>query len=187
MSAYEIDENDLDIFLIEYENLYIKELTHYGTIELINMAILLETSLELQKMDDDLLTNYYEKYLEQILNDFENSSIELYYVHKIIYFVIDIILKMTELLYDNANNITLQIYSSKIGYFIGMAESFVNRLLEPLGKSTEKIMKLNKTFYISDSGRINNLKKIIAKNKHMFYNKKTPVLIENLIKMIKTK
>ncbi len=55
MSAYEIDENDLDIFLIEYENLYIKELTHYGTIELINMAILLETSLELQKMDDDLL------------------------------------------------------------------------------------------------------------------------------------
>ena len=56
MSSYEVDcENDLYMMIIKYEELYLKELTYYGTSDSNQMFLLISIGQLISKLESSII------------------------------------------------------------------------------------------------------------------------------------
>lgn len=186
MITFDVDwQNDLDMFMIRYEELYMKELSYYGSTFETNtqqIGILIQVGTELSRLEKILINNYYNVFLNSIKEHNLTPDMNLYYLQKIIYYSTDIILRMLELLFENKNKLSREYLEYKNRYMIGLVENFVEKFLNPLENIDSFIIKTNNIFQTSYS--INNLKKFVGLNKHKFMNKTNITKLETFAKLI---
>lgn len=179
MSTFEVDnENDLSMMIVKYEELYLKELTYYGTSDTNQMFLLISIGQLISKLENKILEKYFNPYVNEIKKNYH--ILEIFYLQKILFCSFDIIIKMVSLLVEN--KINCDEFEFKNRYLIGMLENFVEKFINPISSQINFIVKSNKVFKIENS--INNLKKFINQNKNKFTSKEKISQLERLIRII---
>jgi hypothetical protein len=75
MSSYEVDsENDLFMIIIKYEELYLKELTYYGTSDINKMFLLISIGQLISNLENNILENFYNRYITETKNNINSLS-----------------------------------------------------------------------------------------------------------------
>lgn len=165
MSCFEVEYNDFDILMMRYNNYSMKELTYYGSSKTDNMIPLLELSTELGAIEKNIINNYYNHYVESIMNNINNPNI--YYVQKILFLFMNNICKMTVLFMSN--KISTREYHFKLRHLIICIENCLKLIIEPIESNLEYILKSNNVFKLECS--LLDFKKFIEKNKNKFSSK----------------
>ena len=178
MSVFEVDENDLSIILDRYEDLYLKELTYYGTSDANKMLLLINYGHEISGLENKIINDYYKKYIEILKKDI--NAPELYYLQKIIYCVLSIMITMVSLYFTKKTD--SDEFKFKNAYLIGLIENFIEKIINPISFNQNTIILKNKIFTLDYP--VNNLKKFINQNKHKFMKKENTNLLEQFIKLL---
>jgi hypothetical protein len=179
MNTYEIDNpSDLSIMITKYEELYLKELSYYGTSDTNKMFLLISTGQTISKLENDILEKYYVPCVFEIKKNYDIP--EIYYLQKIIFCSFNIIVKMVSLLVEN--KLDCEEFEFKRRYLIGMIENFVEKIIEPVLLNINFIITSNKVFKIENS--IGNLKKFINQNKNKFTSKDKMAMLEKFMRII---
>lgn len=179
MSSFDVDnENDLSIMIIKYEELYLKELSYYGTSETTQMFLLISIGQLISKLENNIVEKFYNKYIIEIKKNINNP--EIYYLQKILFGSFNIVLKMITLWIEC--KINCEEFEFKNRYLIGMLENFIDKFITPIYSSLNLIIENNKTF--KTECQIYYLKKFIAQNKNKFTSKEKIIQLEKLIKLI---
>ena len=179
MSTFEVDnENDLSMMIVKYEELYLKELTYYGTSDTNQMFLLISIGHLISKLENNILEKFFNQYVDEIKKNYH--ILEIYYLQKILFCSFDIIIKMVSLLVEN--KIICDEFEFKNRYLIGMLENFVEKFINPISSQMNFIITSNKVFKIENS--INNLKKFINQNKNKFTSKEKIAQLERFMKII---
>lgn len=174
MSCYEIDSNDFDMILIEYSNLYLKELTYYGTSNNEHMLLLINLGSKLNILEKTLIDKHYNKYV----SEYKKDEISKYYMKKIIFSVANVINKMVRLWI--LNHIDNEEHEFKSRYLVGCLENFVNKIISPIEEEYKKIFNQGEIFFTNYS--FDHLIKFISLNKNKFTSK---IKIDKLNEFIK--
>ena len=179
MSSYEVDcENDLYMMIIKYEELYLKELTYYGTSDSNQMFLLISIGQLISKLENNILEKFYNPYVNETrINIY---SPEIYYLHKILFSSFDIVLKMISLWIEN--KVECDEFEFKNRYLIGMLENYVEKFICPIIPNLQLIISNNKIFKIENS--VVNLKKFINFNKNKFTSKEKINQLEKFIRIL---
>lgn len=189
MSIFEVDtENDLYMKISKYEELYLKELSYYGTSDKNSILILMTIGQQITKLEIDMLNNYYNPCVDLITSknpnilDFLqiNSVPEIYFLQKILFDNLNIILKMCSLVVNNKlQSIDLEL---KNKYMIGMMENFVEKFVEPI------LSNINLLVFVFQPQisycLINDLKKFILDNKNKFTSNDKLTKLEKFIQVV---
>lgn len=179
MSSFEVDnENDLCMMIIKYEELYLKELSYYGTSETTQMFLLISIGQLITKLENNIINKFYNKYIVEIKKNINNP--ELYYLQKILFGSFNVVLKMITLWIDG--KINCEEFEFKNRYLIGMLENFIDRFITPVYSSLNLIVENNKTFKVECP--IYNLKKFITQNKNKFTSKEKISQLEKFIRLL---
>ena len=180
MNFYEIDynNNDLSIMIINYEELYLKELTYYGTTDTNQIFLLLSISNLIIKIEDNIIKNFYNPYINNIKNNINNPNI--YNLHKILFNIFNIILQMITLIITNDNK--SYEFQFKKDYLIEVIENYIEKFICPILPNLQLIISYNKIFKVEHS--IQNLKKFIELNKNKFSSKEKIYYLEKFIKIL---
>jgi hypothetical protein len=179
MNTFEVDDqNDLSIMITKYEDLYLKELSYYGTSNTNQMFLLISIGQTISKLENTILEKYYTPFVSDIKKNCHIS--EIYYLQKIIFGSFNIVLKMVSLLIEN--KIDCEEFEFKKRYLVGMIENFIEKIIEPVFTQMNFIIKSNKIFQIENS--IGNLKKFINLNKNKFTSKEKLSRLEKFIRII---
>lgn len=176
MDCYVDDSNDLDIILIEYSNLYFKELTYYGTSKNEHMLLLLSLGSKLNVLEKTLIDKYYNKYI----SEYKNDKLSKYNMEKIIFGTTNIINNMVRLWV--LNHIDIDEYEFKSRYLVGCLENFVNKIILPIEDEMENILNLNKIFKINNS--FDHFIKFISLNQNKFLSQKKVDKLNKFIKIL---
>ena len=171
------DYNDYDLILIKFSNLYLKELTYYGTSKNEHMLQLLNLGSKLNILEKTIFDEYYNKFV----SDYETNEISKYYLIKTIFDVTNIINRMVRLMVLNKVDASESEYKSR--YMIGCLENFVNKIIQPIDinhSELENILKKNTIFTINH--KLDYLSEFIQFNQNKFTSKKK---IDKLNKFIK--
>ena len=181
MNSFDINNNDLSIILVKYEELYIKELTYYGTSETEQMFMLINIGQEVSKLENKIIEEFYNKYVNKVNENIKNP--EIYNLQKILFNSFNIILTMVMLYMVNKTNKTNnEDFEFKNRYLIGLVENFVEKFINPISSNLNFIISNNKIFKIEYP--INNLKKFINLNKHKFTTKEKINQLERFIRLL---
>jgi len=180
MSLFEVDNNDLSILLVRYEELYMTELTYYGTSETNQMFMLINISQEISKLEIIIIEEYYNNYIGKINKNLKNP--EIYYLQKILFSSFNIIITMIMLYMVNKDKTNSEEFEFKNRYLIGLVENFIEKFINPISSNLNWIVSNNKIFKIEYS--INNLKKFINLNKHKFTTKEKINQLEKFLYLI---
>lgn len=179
MSSYEVDnENDLFMMIIKYEELYLKELTYYGTSDTNQMFLLISIGQLISKLENNILEKYYNLYVNETRKNI--NSPEIYYLHKILFSSFDMVLKMISLWIENKAD--CEEFEFKNRYLIGMLENYIEKFICPIIPNLQLIISNNKIFKIEHS--LNNLKKFININKNKFTSKDKINQLEKFIRIL---
>ena len=179
MISYEVDyDNDLLMMIIKYEELYLKELTYYGTYDTNQMFLLINIGQSISKLENNILEKYYNLYVNEIRKNIHNP--EIYYLHKILYSSFDLVLKMISLWIEN--KVECDEFEFKNRYLIGMLENYVEKFICPIIPNLQLIISNNNIFKIEHS--LNNLKKFINLNKNKFMSKEKINQLEKFIRIL---
>lgn len=179
MSSYEIDnENDLCMMIIKYDELYMKELTYYGTSDTNQMFLLISIGQLISKLENNILEKYYNLYVNETRKNIHSP--EIYYLHKILYSSFDLVLKMISLWIEN--KVKCEEFEFKNRYLIGMLENYVEKFICPILPNLQLIISYNKIFKIENS--LSNLKKFINLNKNKFTSKEKINQLEKFIRIL---
>lgn len=180
MSVIE-NEKNLSHMIINYEELYLKELTYYGTSNPNQMCLLVSIGFVLSKLEKDLQEQYYNPLIIEIQ---KNKDIpEIFYLQKILYCSFEIIVKMVSLVIEN--KINYPEFELKSRYLIGMLENFVDKMIIPVSSLLYYITSTNKVFKINSP--IQNLYKFININKNKFTSTEKIDLLKKFTKVINNK
>jgi hypothetical protein len=179
MSVFEVDnESDLSMMITKYEELYLKELSYYGTSDTNQMFLLISIGQTISKLENNILEKYYGPSVIEIKKNYNIP--EIYYLQKILFCSFNVVLKMVSLLIENKNE--CEEFEFKRRYLIGMIENFVEKFIEPISSQMNFIIKSNKIFQMENP--INNLKKFINQNKNKFTFKEKIVLLEKFMRIM---
>jgi hypothetical protein len=178
MITFDIENNDLCLILIKYKELYLKELTYYGTSETEQMFMLINLGQEISKLENNIINKYYTKFTENVNQN--NTDPNIYNLQKILYSSFNTLLLMTMLWIVNKRDTEEFEYKSR--YLVGSIENFVDKFINPLSNILNLIISSNKIFKIENN--IDNLKKFIMLNKHKFTSKEKIKQLENFISLI---
>ena len=179
MSTYEVDnENDLSMMITKYEELYLKELTYYGTSDTNQLFLLISIGQSISKLENKILENFYNIYVSKIKKNYHIP--ELYYLQKILFCSFDVVIKMVSLLVEN--KIDCEEFEFKKRYLVGMIENFVEKFIIPISSQMNFIITNNKVFKIE--GSIGNLKKFINQNKNKFMSRDNIIHLEKFIRFM---
>jgi hypothetical protein len=179
MSIFEVDnENDLSMMIIKYEELYLKELTYYGTSDSNQIFLLISIGQSISKLENNIIENYYNLYINQ--TKINVYCPEIYYLHKILFNSFDIVLKMISLWVEN--KVECEEFEFKNRYLIGMLENYIEKFICPIIPNLQLIISNNKIFKIEHS--LNNLKKFININKNKFTSKEKINQLEKFIRIL---
>jgi hypothetical protein len=178
MSTFEVDENDLSMMIIKYEQLYLKELTYYGTSDTNQMFLLISIGQLISKLENNIIEKYYNPFIVEIKKNYHIP--EIYYLQKVLFSSFDIVVKMVSLIVEN--KIDCDEFEFKNRYMIGMVENFVEKFINPISAEINYIVTNNKIFRIENS--INNLKKFINQNKNKFTSKEKIVQLEKFMRIM---
>lgn len=179
MSSYEVDsENDLFIMVVKYEELYLKELTYYGTSDSNQMFLLISIGQLISKLENKIVEDFYNPCVKQTRINI--NSPEIYYLHKILYSSFDIVLKMISLWIEN--KVDCEEFEFKNRYLIGMLENYIEKFICPIIPNLQLIISNNKIFKIENS--LGNIKKFINVNKNKFMSKEKINQLEKFIRML---
>lgn len=173
-----IELDDIELSLIMYKDLYLKEFTYYGSSKFDKMLILLNLVQELTILENNIINNFYNYYVQIILSDISNPN--SYYLLSIIYGIFNIILQMVILISENKSNNEYDDY--KLRYLIASIENFITKIIEPIESKLKSILELNKNFQLENS--ISYLKNFIEKHKIKFINKNKIKKLELFIELI---
>ena len=179
MSTFEVDnQNDLSMMITKYEELYLKELTYYGTSDMNQMIMLMSIGQIILKLENNILENYYNPYVSKVK---KNSHIsEIYYLQKILFCSFNIIIKMVSLFVENKTNSFELEFKNK--YLVDMLENYVEKFIEPILKNIDFIVSTNKVFELENP--VNNLEKFINQNKNNFESEEKIMILEKIIKIM---
>jgi hypothetical protein len=180
MSSFEVDNNDLSLLLVKYKDLYLKELTYYGTTDTEQMFILISIGQEVTRLENILVEQYYDKFVKEFLSNVAVHNMDLYYVQKILFSCFDILVNMVMLWVSNLKDSEEFEYKSR--YLVGCVENFIDKILNPIISKLNMIMLTNKTFQIDIS--TSSLKKFISINKNKFSSKEKLKKLDLFIKLI---
>jgi hypothetical protein len=190
MSTFELSDtdlelNDLELILVKYKDLYLKELTYYGTSKTDKMFMLINLGQKLSSIEKNIIENFYNNYVKIVLNDFKNPNI--YYLQKILFVSINIIINMVMLWILNESSgagseSESDEFEYKSRYLVGSIENFVEKIIIPIETILKTIFSLNKTFKLEYP--ISYLKKFIIINKNKFTSKEKINKLESFIKLI---
>lgn len=179
MSSYKIDiENDLCMMMIKYEELYLKELSYYGTSDTNQMFLLISIGQMISKLENNILEKFYNPSIQEINNNITNP--EIYLIHKILFSSFNIVNRLISLLMEN--KIECEEFEFKNRYLIGMLENFVEKFLEPIGLKLNLVVSNNKIFKIEYP--IDNLKKFINQNNNKFSSKEKIIKLHRFIRIV---
>lgn len=179
MGSFEVDyENDLCMIIIKYEELYLKELSYYGTSDTHQMFLLISIGHTISKLENNILENYYNPYLNAIKKNIKNP--EIYYLQQILFCCLNIVIKMISLWIESEMN--SEEFEFKNNYLIGMLENFVDKFICPILPNLSNIVLDNNMFKIECS--IDNLKKFVDQNKNKFMSKDKILHLNKLIQLI---
>ena len=145
MSCFESTNDDFDLELIKFSNYYLNELTHYGTSKTEYMMTLISIGQELNIIEKNIIENYYNYYVENVMKDIKDPNI--YYMQKILFTFTNIILQMIELFMSNEAN--TEEYHYKSMYLIGCVENYINKIIEPIETKFKYIIKSNTIFKLN--------------------------------------
>ena len=179
MSSFEIDNNDMSLLMVKYKNLYLKELTYYGTSETDQMFILIVIGQEISILENILVNQFYNKFVKQFLSNTIEHDINLYNTQKILFCSFDILMNMVMLCV--LNSIESEEFELKSRYLVGSIENFVEKILNPIMSKLNLIMLTNKIFKVDTD--IQYLKKFILLNKHKFTSKEKLKKLDLFIKL----
>lgn len=178
------NDNDLDIILIKYKILCMKEFTYYGNYYSNQMFILVNISQELIKLENKLLKNYYQ-YIDKSINSNINYNSYVYYIHQILFHVSDTILSMIKILITNKSNLQLDIIEYKNKYLIGFLDHYIQKFIKPIDSHLINFINLinnNDVFYMKNS--FNDIDDFLNTNEDKFNNKYNLKLLKKFIKLL---
>lgn len=179
MSSYEVDsDNDLFMMVVKYEELYLKELTYYGTSDSNQIFLLISIGQLISKLENKILENFYTPCVNQTRINIHSP--EIYLLHKILYDSFDIVLKMISLWIEN--KVDCEEFEFKNRYLIGMLENYIEKFICPIIPNLQLIISKNKIFKIENS--LGNLKKFININKNKFTSKEKINQLEKFIRIL---
>lgn len=178
MSYFEVDDNDLDLVLNKYVEYYLRELTFYGSSKTEQMLMLIELGQELNIIEKNIFNNFYDKYIELVKKDTNDPNI--YYLLKIFFTLINLIIKMTMLWVSN--KLDTEEFEYKSRYLVGVIENFVEKILLPIDLDLNLILNSNSIFKLENS--ISYLKKFIELNKNKFTTKEKILKLNKLINIL---
>lgn len=183
MSYFEVGEEDLDLILNKYVEYYLKELTFYGSSKTEQMLMLIRLGQELNLMEKKIIDNYYNMYIEYVKKDINDPQI--YYLLKIFYTLLNLIIKMTMLMVSNKSDTVEYEYKSR--YLVGAIENFIKKILLPidlkLDSKLDLILNSNKIFKLDNSKSY--LKKFIELNKKKFTSGEQILKLNKLLDLVK--
>lgn len=177
MSINEVEPNDLSLLLIRYKDLYLKELTYYGTTETDQMFILINVGQEISRLENIIVETHYKTYIKKVQADLTNPN--MYYLQKILFESFDIVNCLTMLWMINKSNSEEFEYKSR--YLVGSIENFVDKFMDPIDLILKQVVCSNKIYKIKKEQLV-LLKKFLIINKNKFSN---PHKINRLEKFIK--
>ena len=181
MTYFEVNDNDndndIDLILIKYSNYYLKELSYYGSSTIEQMIMLIGLGQELNKIEKNIICNYYNHYVGIVMNDITDPNI--YYMHKIIFTCTNIIIRMIVLFITN--EVKTEEYYYKSRYLIGCVENYINKIIDPIESKLEDFIKLNMIFKLDYP--LIYLKKYIDMNKKNFTSKDKFEKINKIVKL----
>lgn len=184
MSCFDVRDNDLDMILIKYTNLYLRELTYYGTSKTEQMFLLLGVGQELNALEKKIINDYYEYYLlNYVFNNMEGPN--MYYLQKIFYTTINLIIQMTMLwIESNKKNNDLEELQYKLRYLIGSLESWVEKFVEPIESESKLEFMINSNNIFKLNYPILYLKKFLSLNKNKFISCENIKILNKLIELL---
>ena len=146
MSSFEVDNNDMTMLISKYSDLYLKELTYYGTSENDQMFLLINIGQEISRLETILIEEHYNKFVNNFLSNTSERNINLYNIQKILFNSFEIILTMVMLWITNIKDSEEFEYKSR--YLVGSIENFVEKILNPIISKLNLIILTNTTFKI---------------------------------------
>jgi hypothetical protein len=182
MGFFEANNNDLCLFMVKFKNLYLKELTYYGTSETNKMFDLINISQEISRLENILVEDYYNKFVKEFLsnnNDDIKHDINLYNIQKILFETFDILNSMVILWILNTKD--NEEFDFKSRYLVGSIENFIEKILNPIMPKLNMIVFTNKIF--KNEVDLLYLTKFISINKNKFNSKEQLKKIELFIKL----
>ena len=176
----EVEDNDLSLILVKYEELYLRELTYYGTSDHNQMLMLINIGQEISRVENIIIEKYYSKYVSEVNKSLKN--LEIYYLQQILFCSLDIILTMVMLWTVNKHKLNSEEFEFKTRYLIGLLENFVEKFIDPISLNLNLIISSNKIFKINYP--IGFLKKYINLNKYKFTSKEKIIQLERCIRLL---
>ncbi len=177
MDIFETNASNLSLLLIKYKDLYLTELTYYGTPHTTQMFILIQVGQEISRLENIIVENYYNLYVKHVLNDKKNSNI--YYLQKILFNSFDVVNRLANLLISNKN---IDEFDYKSKYVISSIENFIDKFLIPIDLLLNYIVMTNKSNNTFEN--IDIFKKFIISNKNKFSNKEKFNKLHKFIKLL---
>ena len=142
MSCFEVEDNDLDLLLIKYDEYYLSELTFYGSSKTEQMLMLIGLRQELNLIEKNIINNYYNLYVVFVKKDINDPHI--YYLLKIFFKLTNLIIKMTMLWVSN--KLETEEFEYKSRYLVGVIENYIEKILLPIEPILNPILNLNSNF-----------------------------------------
>jgi hypothetical protein len=161
-SNFETDNNDLDYILIKYTEYCLLELNKYGSSKTGEMLLILSLGQQLNKIEKNIFDNYYNNYVELVLNDITDTNI--YYLQKILFTITNLIIKMIIFYIFSIKKTEETKY--KLRYIIGSLENYIEKVIIPIETELKNILYNNTIFKLDYS--IKYLREFIEKNKNKF-------------------
>lgn len=177
MSCFEVVNDDLDLILIKYVEYYLKELTFYGSSKPEQMILLIGLGQELNIIEKNIIENY-NHYIQFVKKDINNPNI--YYLLKIFFTFINLIIHMTMLL--KLNKVETEVFEYKSRYLIGLIDNFVEKIVLPIDFDLKKILYSNKIFKLENS--TSYLKKFIESNNNKFTSREKILKLNKLLNFL---
>lgn len=160
--------NNLDQYLIEYYNLYLKEFTYNETLYL-NMVEIINLNTKLSLIDQEINQIFSKLSLEC-----ESSNVSKYIVVKIILKILQTLEKMSELIVSNNTDVDMK---GKIDYLVKRVDYNMDKIFSQI-KNMPEIISSDGNLIKENFG---NLKKFIEANKNSFSSSQKIDILEKII------
>jgi hypothetical protein len=185
MSCFEVEDDDLDLLLIKYNEYYLSELTFYGSSKTKQMLMLIGLSQELNLIEKNIIDNYYNLYVVFVKKDINDSHV--YYLLKIFFTLTNLIIKMTILLVSNKKVTDEFEYKSR--YLVGAIENYIEKILLPIEPILNQILNLNSNFnsIFKLENSILHVKKFIELNRNKFTSREKLLKLNKLLNLLDKK
>lgn len=171
----------LEDLIDTYSKLCLKELTYYGSNNPAYIFELISLGQSISKIEKEIIEKYFIPMITNICENSENNSeidSEIYYLEKIVFGFIEIIIKMSSLMINSYNNTSFEQIIIKNKFIIGFIENFIKKIIEPLIINDNLII-----LQCDNKIDLTNLNEFIIKNKNNFTKDKI-ILLDKFIQLI---